>query len=149
MVPRRRCTECRKTFSPAATARRTQRVCCATCRAARDRRLARARRRRELGDFRADERERQRTRRERPGGEGCHAPPSTRNYPQLPREVVDFVDRLTRLSRASLLRRLHEFFRHGMAPGVAKAGAMSRASLEAKAQENTADRGKNVATGHT
>ncbi|HSP99364.1 MAG TPA: hypothetical protein VL049_19250 [Candidatus Dormibacteraeota bacterium] len=146
---RSRCTECRKTFQPAATARRTQRVCCTTCRGARDRRLARARRRRELADFRADERERQRLRRERLRAGGCHAPPSTPKYLKVPREVVDFVDRLTRLSRATLLRQLRGFFQRGMAPGVAKAGAMSRATLEAETQENTADRGKNVATGHT
>jgi hypothetical protein len=41
----RRCSECRKTISPAPSASATQRVCSAACRAVRDRKLARARRR--------------------------------------------------------------------------------------------------------
>jgi hypothetical protein len=124
-------------------------VCCATCRESRDRKLARARRRRELPEFRADERERQRVRRERLGAGGCHAPASAPKSLKLPAEVVDLVDRLTRMSRATLLRQLHGFFRRAMAPGVAKAGAVSRASLDAGTLEGTADRAKNVATGHT
>ena len=57
---RQRCTECRKWFHPAASARQTQRVCCERCRKKRDRVLAGARRGRELERYREEERERQR-----------------------------------------------------------------------------------------
>ena len=56
---RRRCAECRRTFTPAPSALATQRVCGARCRAARDRELARARRARDLDGARTDERVRQ------------------------------------------------------------------------------------------
>jgi hypothetical protein len=148
MSARRRCTECRKTFDPAITARDTQRVCGAACRASRDRRLARARRRRELDDYRADERERQCTRRERREADGCHAPPSAPKCAELPREVVEIVDRLVRVSRATLLRQIRGFFQRGVAPGVAKAGAMSRATLAAGQAENALDPTKTLAAHH-
>jgi len=57
---RRRCTECREWFYPAASAVGTQRVCCEDCRKKRNRALARDRRRRNLIQYRVDERERQR-----------------------------------------------------------------------------------------
>jgi hypothetical protein len=50
-------------FTPSPRAQSTQRVCGPECRAARDRKLARARRRREVDDYRADECKRQRERR--------------------------------------------------------------------------------------
>jgi hypothetical protein len=148
MPARRRCTECRKTFDPAITARDTQRVCGEVCRESRDRKLARARRRRELGDYRADERERQRTRREGLAADGCHTPPSVPKYAELPREVVEIVDRLLRVSRATLLRQIRGVFQRGIAPGVAKAGVMSRATLDAGQPGNTPDPTPNVATRH-
>ena len=47
MVPRRRCSECRCSFTPSPRAVLSQRVCGAACRAARDRKLPRGRRRRD------------------------------------------------------------------------------------------------------
>jgi hypothetical protein len=102
---RARCTECRRRFEAAASARATQRVCGAACRALRDRKLARARRRRELEDARADERERQRTSRSR-----RRAPARRDDSPQDPEyglsrtQVSQLVDRVLALSRASLVR---------------------------------------------
>jgi hypothetical protein len=148
MPARRRCTECRKTFDPAITARERQRVCGEACRASRDRKLARARRRRELDDCRADEREWKRPRREGLAADGCYAPPSTPKCAELPREVVEIVDRLLRVSRATLLRQMRGVFQRGIAPGVAKAGALSRASLDAGQAENTPDPAKTLAARH-
>ncbi len=56
MAVRHRCAECRKTFTPEPSARKTQRVCGERCRAARNRDLDQARPRRDLDDARADER---------------------------------------------------------------------------------------------
>lgn len=55
-----RCSECRRTFVPARSARNHQLVCGPDCRAKRRRRLARRRRSEEVQDYRVDERERQR-----------------------------------------------------------------------------------------
>lgn len=85
---RRRCMVCRKWFLPAASARKTQLVCCEECRRKRDRVLARARRLEALDRYRAEECERQRkcrrARRERLGVvparvrvTECHALPSS------------------------------------------------------------------------
>jgi hypothetical protein len=132
MATRRRCTECRCVFTPSPRAQSTQRVCGPECRAARDRKLARARRRREVDAYRADERGRQQERRAaqaaraaevRAGqaeaatpdaaqaravtaGGGCHAPPSASNPSESLDEIVRFVDRRLEVSRASLLRAL-------------------------------------------
>jgi hypothetical protein len=105
-VGRRRCTECRKTFTPARSARKAQRVCGRACRSERDLRLARARRRRELDDFREDECVRQQESRQRRAAAKCHAPPSARKFWKVPQKVAEFVDRALELSRASLLRDL-------------------------------------------
>ena len=59
MSARKRCSECRCTFTPSPQARATQRVCSAPCRAARDRKLARKRRREDLDGFRDDDKRRQ------------------------------------------------------------------------------------------
>jgi len=59
MVTRRRCSECRCRLTPSPRARTTQRVCGAACRVARDRKLARRRRRKEIADYRADQLDRQ------------------------------------------------------------------------------------------
>jgi hypothetical protein len=101
-----RCAECRTTFIAEPSARDTQRVCGKVCRKARDRRLARARRRRDLAEARADERERQRTSRKARAEPECHAPPSTRKCPLSDMEVRRFVDRALERSRATLVRDL-------------------------------------------
>jgi len=102
MATRKRCTECRQRFTSTARGPIVQRVCGAACRASRDRKLARARRRREIVEFRAEERVRQAEHRGQPPV--CHAPSSARNQPELLDEVVDFVDRSLRLSRAIMMR---------------------------------------------
>jgi hypothetical protein len=60
MALRRRCTECRCSFTPSPRALATQRVCGSECRAARDRKLARKRRREDLDAYREDEQLRRR-----------------------------------------------------------------------------------------
>jgi hypothetical protein len=119
-------------FTPSPQAQSTQRVCGPECRVARDRKLARARRRREVEAYRADERGRQQERRAAQAaraaetctaqgeaatpeaaqaraaaaGGGCHAPPSASKPSESLEEVVRFVDRRLEASRASLLRAL-------------------------------------------
>lgn len=98
MGMRRRCSECRRTFTPSPRARSTQRVCCVACRAARDRRLAQIRRRGDLDAFRADERERQRNRRLRRRRSqstsavvrcsGCHALSPAPRFADLPEDLL-------------------------------------------------------------
>ena len=119
MGTRRRCTECRRTFHPSPRASATARVCGPACRAARDRKLARARRRSDVDAYRADERTRQQDSRARranakaaattPDGprhaEG-HAPPSVPKRLELPRDLVAIVDHALARSRATLLRDL-------------------------------------------
>jgi hypothetical protein len=106
---------------------------------ARDRKLARARRRREIDDARADERTRQRDSRARrthakattedagidaPG----HAPASAPNSAESLKEIVRFVDRAFAVSRATLLRDLGRSGPH-LREKRAKAGRRSRASF--------------------
>ena len=143
-----RCTECRRTFTAERSARDTLRVCGKACRKARDRKLARARRRRDLDDARADERERQRTSRKARADAGCHAPPSTRKCPLSAQEVRQFVDRALERSRATLVRDLRGILLRfapilGEAPTVE--GAMSRATLGAQESDIVVDSGANVA----
>ena len=148
MAACRRCAECRKTFKPAPSARTTQHVCCEACRATRDRRLARARRRRDLEDARCDERERQRLSRETRAAAGCHAPPSARKCPLSPQEVRQFVDRALGRSRATLVRDLRgALLRIVAIAGNAEAGAdaLSRASLGPQASDKMGDSGANLA----
>jgi len=149
MVASRRCAECRKTFTPAPSARTTQRVCGHGCRAARDRRLARARRRRALEDARADERERQRAHRERAAAAGCHAPPSAGKLAYSREEVGRFVDRAFALSRATLIRDLRGILlRIAPATGSAEVtrGPRSRATLGAQHADTTTDFGESLAS---
>jgi len=129
-VMRCRCTECRQMFTVAASAKATQRVCGSACRRARDRKLARQRRRRDLDEARADERARQRARRARPADEaataataeaGCHAPPSAPKLLLSRQEVAEFVDRALARSRATLVRD----FRGALGRYVAKSGGGS------------------------
>lgn len=147
MATCRRCAECRKTFTPARSARRSQRVCGKACRERRDRKLARARRRLDLDDARIDDRDRQRARREHLAAK-CHAPPSARKCPLSPKEVRQFVDRALTRSRATLVRdfrvillRFAPIRGEGGAPEV----AMSRATLGAQGMDTVTDSGENLA----
>jgi len=113
MVTRKRCSECGRRYTPSPRAQSTQRVCGAACRAARDRKLARARRRREIDDYRADERVRQRASRAARAkaptaevGASCHAAPSASKPSELPEEVVQLLEHAVAASRATLLRDL-------------------------------------------
>ena len=143
----RRCTECRKTFAPARSALITQRVCNKACRARRDRKLARARRRCDLDDARIDERDRQRARREQLA-DTCHAPPSARKCPLSPKEVRQFVDRALARSRATLvhdlqgiLRRFTPILGEDPTPTI----ALSRATLGSEEMETVGKSEANVA----
>jgi hypothetical protein len=139
MAASRRCTECRATFTAEPTAQSTQRVCGGACRKARDRKLARVRRRRDRDDARADERERQRTSRKARAEGGCHAPASSRKCPLSSKEVRQFVDRASERSRATLVRELRSFLlRFAPISGEpATTGAvMSRATLGVQGQDS-------------
>jgi hypothetical protein len=121
----------------------TQRVCGAACRRARDGKLARARRGRELDAYRDDERRRQRDARAarskaQPGvaPAGCHAPPSAAKSTELPEEIAQLVDRAVDRSRASLLRDLRRIWPQ-QREIVAPPGAPSRASFGVQPPEMT------------
>jgi hypothetical protein len=105
-------------------------VCGAECRAARDRKLARRRRQREVEDARADERERQRARRaKRSTASGCHAPSSAPKPPISRGEIADFVDRAFALSRAKLVRDLRAGLgRYAQKPGEPMVGVTHEAA---------------------
>ena len=129
MATRKRCTECRKTYTPTPQATKTQRVCGEECRKKRDRKLAKARRRREIVDYRSDERERQQRRRgqlrqasptsaEERSAPACHAPASAHNPSISFKKVKESVDRVLALSRATLMHDLREI----LGPEVTKAG---------------------------
>jgi hypothetical protein len=148
MVARRRWTECRRTYTPAVTARSCQRVCSPECRHDRDRKLARSRRRRDLDEHRAADRERQKEWRAGRAASGCHAPPSGRKRSEWPREIIETVDRLFQQSRATLLRRLLGIFQGPKGPSVAKAGAVSHASFATQEPESTSDPAQNLAARH-
>jgi len=105
------------------------------CRTARDRKLARARRRGDIDGYRADERVRQRASRDgrakareaEAGGTG-HAPPSAPKSSELREEIARFVDRAVEASRATLLRDLSRIW-PCLREIVAKDGDVSRASF--------------------
>ena len=142
MAASRRCTECRTTFAAEPSAHATQRVCGEVCRKARDRKLARVRRRRDRDDARADERERQRTSRKARAERGCHAPPSSRKSPLSNKEVRQFVDRALERSRATLVRDLRRILQ-GFAPiggEPSTVGAvLSRATLGVQERDSIGD----------
>lgn len=149
----RRCTECRCSFAPSPRALTTQRVCGPACRVARDRKLARARRRREIDDYRADERRRQeesradRAKTAAGAPARCHAPPSARKPPDLHEEVLQIVDRVLDVSRAILLRDLRRSWPQPRGI-VAKAGRVSRATFGAQVCDPTAESGAIPAACH-
>jgi hypothetical protein len=114
---RRRCSECRKTFSPSVGTGARQKVCGAACRAKRDRKLARRRRVRQLEEHREDEAARQRVHRARvrasAEGPSCHAPASGAKLLKLREKVAVLVDRALAMSRATLVRDLAEIVPRG------------------------------------
>ena len=148
MAVRLRCAECRKTFTPEPSARKTQRVCGEACRASRDRWLARVRRLRDLDDARADERARQEVSRKRRAEAGCHAPASARKCPLSKTEVSQIVGRALESSRASLEREVRCILRR-LAPNsgnaMAAGATMSRASLDAQVPDIAALSGGKLA----
>jgi hypothetical protein len=118
-------------------------VCGAACRASRDRKLARARRRRELDEARSDERRRQQQHREkqrRAGAKGAperssaqsHAPASRPKPSIFRKELAEILDRALGLSRASLMRDLREF------AGAADKNVASVAAVTHELQSRTA-----------
>jgi len=103
--------------------------------------LARARRQRDVQDYRVDERERQRAcrqRRREAGGAGggasdaCHAPPSTPKPADVLEKLLESWDTAVALSRATLTRKLPAVLR-GLVPAAGTAetgtGVLSRATL--------------------
>ena len=93
-------------FTPSPHGKSKQRVCGAECRAKRDGKLQRARRRRDIDDHRADERERQRASRARRRGATCHAPPAEPKPSKVKDKLGQNVVRPPAMSRASLERQL-------------------------------------------
>jgi hypothetical protein len=135
-------------FTPAPSARGTQRVCGPPCRKLRDNQLARSRRRADLDDARADERERQRKHRASTPRAAAsafpvtppmplprHAPPSDDILSKLLRKIILSWSATPTLSRATLAREftvvLERCARRGGARGDANP-AMSRATLDAQ-----------------
>ena len=126
--PAQRCSECRKAFVPAPSARTKQLVCGKTCRRARRRKLARRRRTLHLEDSRADDRKRQRGHRVRHAAAESHELPSPLKPPISQGQIVDFVDRALALSRASLVREIGAMIEQ-MEPIPGNEREVSRASL--------------------
>jgi len=146
MVTRRRCSECRCSFHPSPRSLATQQVCSAECRAARDRKLARARRRLDIDEYRADERERQQAFRQRrakpqaavaPDPAPCHAPASASKSSESLEEVIRFVAGAFEASRATLLRDLSQMTRQ-ISEILATARQVSRASFGVQVPDSTA-----------
>lgn len=116
MATRRRCSECRCTFTPSPRALTTQVVCGPSCRAARDRKLARRRRCDDIDGYRADELRRQQAcraaRAARAEARGvapprdCHAVASVAKPSEVQGEIAKIVDCAVEASRATLLRDL-------------------------------------------
>lgn len=123
-----RCSECRKTFTPAASARLTQRVCSASCRNVRDRRQARVRRGQDLEGAREDERERQRASRARRRESVGHAGASPPKVPLSHGQIAAIVDRALAPSRASLVLQMGVFVRRS-GLDLGNAWRLSRGSL--------------------
>ena len=113
----KRCTVCRGWYHPSVKAMSSQKTCSETCRLRRRRRLSRARRERDLHDYRVDERARQRASRRRSKRAAARCPatadsnamsraglqPQPLDLQELVRESVDIA--LGR-SRAALIRQL-------------------------------------------
>jgi hypothetical protein len=140
----------------------TQCVCSRACRAARDRKLARIRRAKDIEGYRADEQRRQRESRKArakrlavagaepapaPAGIGCHAPPSASKSPDFQKEIAQIVDRVLAQSRATLERELRRIWPHA-SEIVARPGAVSRASFRSQVLDSEGKSGAIVAGRH-
>jgi hypothetical protein len=95
-------------FTPSPQAKSKQQVCGPKCRAKRDGKLQRARRRREIDDHRTDERDRQRASRARRREATCHAPPAESKHSKVQEKSEQIVARPPTMSRASLEQKLTE-----------------------------------------
>ena len=119
----KRCTECRRWFTPADSAVKTQGVCGDGCRKARRRKLSRRRRSRCPHAYRVDERLRQQAHRDRLRQGECHAPPSAAKSLNLQKEIREMVDEALALSRTSLKRGLPRILaRAGSFPWTDRSG---------------------------
>jgi hypothetical protein len=121
-----RCTECRKWFRPAATASKHQRVCGRECRRLRRNKLACRRRGEEAGQWRAEERERQRKHRDGAKWDGCHEPASDGKHLELLGKLQQIVDKAASLSRATFQREARQILR--------KCGAFAGSDLDGAGQ---------------
>ena len=108
---RRRCTECRRWYEPAASGVHNQKICgTASCRRGRRSRMARRRRARDIREYRVDERERQARRRAKRPTTASSTQVSRAGLPAqvavLEQVVLEKWDRLMRVSRAGLRREI-------------------------------------------
>lgn len=112
----KRCTVCRRWYHPSIKAASFQNTCSKQCRLKRRRRLARARRERNLQDYRVDERERQRASRRRrkkkaasteTGDPAAVSRAGLLSQPMNLQQLVrESVDKALEKSRATLIRQL-------------------------------------------
>jgi len=133
-----RCSECRRSFVPEPSARKTQRVCGGGCRQIRDRRLARTRRKGDLEHARRAERRRQRVCRARRAVVECHAPASASKSLVSQELLVVLVDQVLAESRASLVFELSGIIEE-MARRAGIGRPVSRGGLGAEDIEITPD----------
>ncbi len=157
----RRCTECRRRFAPEPSALATQKLCGdKACKASRRNALARARRLRDVQDYRVDERVRQRASRAQraaaskspaapqsppragPAVTECHVPPSTQNAQQITLQLLAEWDKAAAESRASLKRRVTAILARSASFAGQEgdvAAPVSRAGLGPQTPETTPD----------
>jgi hypothetical protein len=110
----KRCTICRHWYRPSTKAISFQKTCSKTCRLIRRRRLSRARRERDLQDYRVDERARQRAcrrRKKKKAAQTADLDDTSRaglnpKVIDLQRVVRESVDIVLERSRATLIRQL-------------------------------------------
>ena len=127
MVESIRCTECRKWALASPTTKGGQKVCGKACRKRRNNKLARRRRRENLGEYRLDDRDRKRRSRQSQragkteqmpgltpqreceswtGSLACHAPGSPDNLAEVMEKLGQILDDALAMSRARFRRQL-------------------------------------------